>query len=122
MLGARMESHNSEVFLVNTGWSGGAFGAGERMDIKLTRALVKAAMNGDLSQVAYVDDPVFHVSIPQSCPGVEAKILNPRDTWQDSSAYDKRAQKLAGEFAAHFEKAYGNKNIADDIASQCPGR
>jgi len=122
MLGARMESHDSEVFLVNTGWSGGPFGEGERMDIKLTRALVKAAMNGELSRVAYIDDPVFHVSIPQSCPGVEAKILNPRDTWKDSSAYDKRARKLAGEFAAHFEKAYGNKNIAADISSQCPGR
>jgi phosphoenolpyruvate carboxykinase (ATP) len=59
--------------------------------------------------------------IPQSCPGVDAKILNPRDTWQDADAYDKRAQKLAGEFKTHFDKAYGNKNIAADIAAQCPG-
>ena len=122
MLGSRMETYKSEVFLVNTGWSGGPFGEGERMDIKLTRALVKAAMNGELNDVEYVDDPVFHVMIPQSCPGVEAKILNPRDTWQDAGAYDKRAQKLAGEFKAHFEKAYGNKNIAAEIATQCPGR
>ena len=122
MLGARMESHKAEVFLVNTGWSGGPFGEGERMDIKLTRALVKGAMNGDLKDVEYLDDPVFHVKIPQSCPGVPAQILNPRETWQDKEAYDQRAQKLAGEFAAHFEKAYGNKNIAADIAAQCPGR
>ena len=122
MLGARMESYKSEVFLVNTGWSGGPFGEGERMDIKLTRALVKAAMNGDLSGVDYIDDPVFHVMIPQSCPEVDPRILNPRDTWKDGSAYDKRARKLAGEFAAHFEKAYGNKNIASEIAKQCPGR
>ncbi len=121
MLGSRMETYKSEVFLVNTGWSGGPFGEGKRMDIKLTRALVKAAMNGELSKVNYIDDPVFHVMIPQSCTGVEAKILNPRDTWQDSAAYDLRAQKLAGEFKAHFEKAYGNKNIAADIAAQCPG-
>ena len=122
MLGSRMESYKSEVFLVNTGWSGGPFGEGERMDIKLTRALVKAAMNGDLKDVAYLDDPIFHVKIPQSCPGVSSQILNPRETWQDKEAYDKRAQKLAGEFAAHFEKAYGKKSIADEIAAQCPGR
>ncbi len=122
MLGARMKSFKSEVFLVNTGWSGGPFGEGERMDIKLTRALVKAAMNGDLAEVDYIHDPVFHVMIPQSCPGVEAEILNPRDTWRDGNAYDKRAQKLAGEFAAHFKKAYGNKNIASEVAGQCPGR
>jgi len=121
MLGARMETYKSEVFLVNTGWSGGPFGEGKRMDIKLTRALVKAAMNGDLSKVDYVNDPIFHIMIPQSCPGVDAKILNPRDTWQDAGAYDKRAQKLAGEFAAHFTKAYGKKNIASEIAKQCPG-
>ena len=122
MLGSRMESHESEVFLVNTGWSGGPFGEGERMDIKLTRALVKAALNGDLKDVAYLDDPVFHVKIPQSCPGVPPQILNPRETWQNKEAYDKRAQKLAGEFAAHFEKAYGKKNIAAEIAAKCPGR
>ncbi len=122
MLGSRMESHKAEVFLVNTGWSGGPFGEGERMDIKLTRALVKAAMNGDLKDVVYLDDPIFHVKIPQSCPGVSSQILNPRETWQDKGAYDKRAQKLAGEFAAHFEKAYGKKSIAAEIAAQCPGR
>ncbi|MEA1924129.1 MAG: phosphoenolpyruvate carboxykinase (ATP) [Pseudomonadota bacterium] len=122
MLGARMESHKAEVFLVNTGWSGGPFGEGERMDIKLTRALVKGAMNGDLKDIDYLDDPVFHVKIPQICPGVPSQILNPRATWQDKEAYDRRAQKLAGEFAAHFEKAYGNKNIATEIAAQCPGR
>ncbi len=121
MLGSRMESYKSEVFLVNTGWSGGPFGEGERMDIKLTRALVKAAMNGNLKDVAYIDDPIFHVKIPQSCPGVSSQILNPRETWQDKEAYDKRAQKLAGEFAAHFEKAYGKKSIADEIVAQCPG-
>ena len=122
MLGSRMERYKSEVFLVNTGWSGGPFGEGKRMDIKLTRALVKAAMNGTLQGVDYLDDPIFHVKIPQSCPGVPAQILNPRDTWQDQTAYDQRAQKLAAEFGAHFAKAYGKKGIAPEIAAQCPGR
>ncbi len=122
MLGSRMESYEAEVFLVNTGWSGGPFGEGKRMDIKLTRALVKAAMNGDLKNVTYLDDPLFHVKIPQSCPGVSSQILNPRETWQDKEAYDERAQKLAAEFGTHFEKAYGKKDIAAEIANQCPGR
>ena len=122
MLGEKMERHQTEVFLVNTGWSGGAFGEGERMDISLTRALVKAAMNGELGKVQYTEDPIFHVAIPLTCPGVPANILNPRDTWRDQGAYDQRAYRLAGEFADHFEKAYGAKNIAPEIARQCPGR
>ncbi|NPA24985.1 MAG: phosphoenolpyruvate carboxykinase (ATP) [Deltaproteobacteria bacterium] len=122
MLGERMERYQAEVFLVNTGWSGGPFGEGQRMDIKLTRALVKAAMNGDLDSVEYREDPIFHVQIPLSCPGVPAEILNPRDTWRDQDAYEQRARKLAAEFAAHFEKAYGSKNIAPEVAAQCPGR
>jgi len=121
LLGSRLKTYEAEVFLVNTGWSGGAFGQGRRMDINLTRALVKAAMNGELKKVEYLDDEIFHVRIPRSCPGVPAEILNPRDTWQDKDAYDRRARKLAGEFAAHFRKAYGNKNIAAEIAAQCPG-
>ncbi len=122
MLGERMERYQAQVFLVNTGWSGGPFGEGRRMDIKLTRALVKAAMNGDLDSVEYREDPTFHVQIPLSCPGVPAEILNPRDTWRDQDAYEQRARKLAAEFAAHFEKAYGSKNIAPEVAAQCPGR
>jgi phosphoenolpyruvate carboxykinase (ATP) len=122
MLGEKMERHQAEVYLVNTGWSGGPYGEGERMDINLTRALVKAAMNGDLQAVEYREDPIFHVQVPQSCPGVPAGILNPQDTWRDPAAYEARARKLADEFAAHFAKAYGNKGIAPKVAAQCPGR
>ncbi len=122
MLGERMERFRTEVFLVNTGWSGGPYGEGSRMDIKLTRTLVKAAMDGALSRVEYREDPIFHVQIPQGCPGVPAGILNPRDTWRDPAAYDERARRLAAEFVAHFEKAYGNKGIAPEVAAQCPGR
>ncbi|MBN2232930.1 MAG: phosphoenolpyruvate carboxykinase (ATP) [Deltaproteobacteria bacterium] len=122
MLGAKMKQHGTAVYLVNTGWSGGPFGEGRRMDINLTRKLVRAALSGDLRQVDCAADGLFHIGIPQSCPGVPAEILNPRETWKDREAYDRRAQKLAGEFAAHFDRVYGDKGIAPAVAGMCPGR
>ena len=123
LLGKKMEEHNTDVYLINTGWSGGPYGVGKRMDIRLTRAMVEAALNGSLKNVEYDTDPVFHLHIPTTCPGVtDASILNPRNTWTDKDAFDQRARKLAGEFAAHFEKAYGNKHIDPEVAAQCPGR
>ncbi|MBW1645086.1 MAG: phosphoenolpyruvate carboxykinase (ATP) [Deltaproteobacteria bacterium] len=122
MLGAKMKAHGTDVYLVNTGWSGGPFGVGRRMDIDITRSLVRAALKGELQGVEYQEDPLFHILVPRSCPGVPATILNPRDTWPDQEAYDERARKLAGEFAAHFDKAYGGKNIAPAVVSQCPGK
>ena len=122
MLGERMEAHGTEVYLVNTGWSGGPYGVGRRMDIDVTRSLVRAALNGELKKVDYRDDDLFHIQVPQSCPGVPADILNPRDTWSDKQAFDQRAARLAKEFAAHFDKAYGQKNIAPEVVRQCPGK
>ncbi len=122
MLGERMQKHGAQVYLVNTGWSGGAFGVGERMDINLTRAIVHAALSGDLAAVDYDEDPRFHVLVPRQCPGVPAEILQPKNTWEDESAYDARANKLASEFAAHFARAYGDKGIDAAVAGQCPGR
>ena len=123
LLGTKMEEHNTDVYLVNTGWSGGPYGVGKRMDIRLTRAMVNAALNGSLKDVEYDVDPVFHLHVPRTCPGVaDVTILNPRNTWADKDAFDQRARKLAGEFAAHFDKAYGNKNIAPEVAKQCPGK
>jgi len=73
--------------------------------------------------VEYDVDPIFHLQVPRTCPGVaDESILNPRNTWADKDAFDQRATKLAGEFAAHFEKAYGNKNIDPEVAKQCPGK
>jgi phosphoenolpyruvate carboxykinase (ATP) len=122
MLGERMRRHGSQVYLVNTGWSGGPFGIGARMDIDITRAIVHAALNGDLEQSAYDEDPLFHIMVPQSCPGVPIEILNPRNTWQNREAFDRRARKLADDFSAHFDKVYGNKGIATAVARQCPGK
>ncbi|MEA2108749.1 MAG: phosphoenolpyruvate carboxykinase (ATP), partial [Pseudomonadota bacterium] len=95
MLGERMKAHGAEVYLVNTGWSGGPYGVGHRMDIDVTRSLVRAALNGELKKVDYNNDELFHIQVPRSCPGVPAEILNPRDTWSDKEAYDQRAGKLA---------------------------
>lgn len=122
-LGHKLDKHGAQVYLVNTGWSGGPYGIGKRMDISLTREIVEAALNGSLEKVAYDEDPVFHVLVPKTCPGVaDATVLNPRNTWQDKAAYDERAKKLAAEFCAQFDKAYGKKGIDQKVAAQCPGR
>jgi len=122
MLGERMRRHGTQVYLVNTGWSGGAFGVGARMDIDITRALVHAALSAELDGVEYEEDPLFHILTPKTCPGVNGEILNPRNTWDDKAAFDVRARRLADHFSAHFDKAYGNKGIDRDVVSQCPGK
>jgi len=123
MLGEKMARHGADVYLINTGWSRGPFGEGARMDIALTREMVQAALAGQLKDVEYDEDPVFHVRVPRACPGVpDPAILAPRRTWRDTAAYDQRARKLAGEFAAHFARAYGDKGIEPGVADQCPGR
>ena len=122
MLGERMKKHGTQVYLVNTGWSGGPFGIGERMDINLTRKLVSAALNGDLKNVEYYENKTFHIFVPKSCPGVPADILEPKNTWEDKAAFEERAKKLASDFSAYFDKAYGNKNIDQEVIRQCPGK
>ena len=121
MLGERMERHGTQVYLVNTGWSGGPFGVGERMDINLTREIVNAALTGQLQDVEYEQDETFHILVPKRCPGVPSEVLLPRNTWADKDDYDVRARKLAHDFCAHFDTAYGDKNIAPAVAGQCPG-
>lgn len=122
MLGERMKRHGSRVYLINTGWSGGPFGVGARMDIDITRSLVQAALCGDLEQVEYDDNHLFHILVPRSCPGVPSDILNPRNTWEDKEAFDARAARLANDFCQHFDKAYGNKGIDASVMFQCPGK
>ncbi len=122
MLGERMKKHGSQVYLVNTGWSGGPFGVGARMDINITRTIVHAALSGDLEDVEYDQDARFHALVPRQCPGVPTEILKPKNTWADKQAYETRATKLASEFSAHFDKAYGNKNIEPAVVRQCPGK
>jgi phosphoenolpyruvate carboxykinase (ATP) len=122
MLGERMRKHGSQVYLVNTGWSGGPFGVGARMDIDITRAIVHASLSGTLEDIEFDEDPLFHIQVPRSCPNVPSEILNPRNTWEEKEAFDMRASKLAADFSAHFDKAYGNKGIDPSVISQCPGK
>jgi phosphoenolpyruvate carboxykinase (ATP) len=104
MLMDRLEQHDVPVWLVNTGWTGGPYGTGTRMDINHTRNMVRAAINGDLAKVPTGIDPVFRVAIPTSVPGVPSEILQPRNTWQDVAAYDEAAARLARMFHENFEK------------------
>ncbi|MEA2104097.1 MAG: phosphoenolpyruvate carboxykinase (ATP) [Candidatus Cloacimonadota bacterium] len=122
MLGEKMKKHNTSVYLVNTGWSGGPYGIGSRMDINLTRTLVDAALKGIIKNSKYETDDIFHLNFPISCPNVPSEVLNPKNTWEDKSAFDERATKLAQEFKTHFDKAYGDKNIAPEVVKQCPGK
>ncbi len=105
LLGKKLEEHpDAKVWLVNTGWSGGAYGTGSRMSLKYTRAMITAALNGELDNVEYAPHNVFGVLQPQSCPNVPAEMLNPRETWSDKEAYDKKASELAALFVKNFEK------------------
>jgi phosphoenolpyruvate carboxykinase (ATP) len=122
MLGKKMEKHNTQVFLINTGWSGGAYGVGKRMDINLTRKMVDAALNGSLANVEYDYDALFHLNIPKSCPGVPSEILKPKNTWTDKQAYDTQAKMLAKKFSDAFVKAYGDKYIKESVVKMCPGK
>ncbi len=104
LLGEKLQQHGTRVFLVNTGWSGGPLGVGKRMPIKHTRALISAAISGELDRMPSVADPVFGFQVPSSCPGVPSEILTPRNTWPDKAAYDEKAKHLASLFVKNFEK------------------
>lgn len=122
LLGEKIKKHRTHVYLINTGWSGGPYGEGKRMDINITRAIIRAVLNGELDKCATVEDRTFHINIPVSCPGVQAEILQPKNTWKDPEAFAKRAQKLAGEFSAQFDRVYGSKNLPETVCRQCPGK
>lgn len=104
LLGQKIAESGAQVWLVNTGWSGGPYGVGQRMKLAYTRAMLHAALEGKLDQVEYVIDPVFNVAVPKSCPGVPDEILNPRGTWADVAAYDAQAKKVARMFADNFKQ------------------
>jgi phosphoenolpyruvate carboxykinase (ATP) len=112
LLGKKIAEHKTQVYLVNTGWTGGAYGVGKRMNLNYTRAMVTAAINGDLNKVGYMIDPIFGFTFPTRCPGVPAELLNPRNTWKDHAAYDKQAKSLASRFQNNFTKFSG---IAEKI-------
>ncbi|MDR0425604.1 MAG: phosphoenolpyruvate carboxykinase (ATP) [Clostridiales bacterium] len=107
LLGEKIEKHGSDVYLINTGWTGGAYGVGKRMSLPATRAIVTAALNGELAKVDYETEAFFGLSIPKSCPGVDAAVLNPKNTWSDKKEYDRLAKKLAGDMVQNFKKYKG---------------
>ena len=104
MLGCKIDEHRTRVYLVNTGWSGGPYGVGSRINLKDTRAMVRAALTGGLEGIDFVNDGIFNLEIPVSCPGVPTEILHPRNTWPDREKYESSAKKLARLFVKNFEK------------------
>ncbi len=104
LLAQKVQESGAKVWLVNTGWTGGKYGEGHRMSIKHTRALINAALNGELDDVEFVRDPFFNLEIPTSVPGVPQDVLNPRDPWADKAAYDETAKKLARMFRENFKR------------------
>jgi len=104
LLAAKIREHGADCWLVNTGWTGGPYGVGRRMPIRATRRLLKAALEGELKGVPMRTDPVFGLSVPERCEGVEAKLLDPRGTWSDAAAYDAKAKHLAGLFHENFKE------------------
>src|SRR5699024_11100669 len=101
-LADKIRKHNADVWLLNTGWTGGAHGVGHRMKLAHTRQMLSEALEGNLNNATYDIDPVFGLAIPQSVAGVPDQILTPRDTWNDAEAYDKKAVMLAKMFAENF--------------------
>jgi phosphoenolpyruvate carboxykinase (ATP) len=104
MLGRLLTEHDAKVWLVNTGWSGGAYGTGKRMKLSYTRAMIEAALSGKLDNVETRTDSIFGLSVPTAIPLIPSEVLDPRGTWQDGAAYDEQAKKLAAMFRTNFEK------------------
>ncbi len=104
LLEERLNATGAQTWLVNTGWIGGKYGVGERISIKETRKMVRAVLNGTLDGVEMRKDPVFGFEVPTSCPGVDPKLLNPREMWDDKAAYDEAYGRLSNKFCRNFEQ------------------
>lgn len=118
MLGKKMKEHNVNIWMINTGWSGGSYGVGKRMKLGYTRAMITAALNGELDHVLYEPHPVFGMMMPTHCPTVPAELLNPRNTWADKAAYDAKAKDLAEQFIKNFTKY--RDGVSHEILSAAP--
>ncbi len=112
MFGERMEKYGTKVYLINTGWTGGAYGEGKRINLPYTRAMVTAALNGEIEKGAFKHHDIFNVDVPQHIEGVPDIVLNPRKTWRDKDAYDEQARKLAAMFEENAAKKYPNMDAA----------
>jgi phosphoenolpyruvate carboxykinase (ATP) len=118
LLAEKMKQHNSNVWLVNTGWSGGAYGVGQRMKLSYTRGIIDAIHSGELEKASFKVDPVFGFQIPDSCPEVPDEILDPKNTWSDKGAFDETAHKLAGLFRDNF-KGYEDR-VGPEVTAAGP--
>jgi len=118
MLGEKMQKNKVNVWMINTGWTGGPVGEGHRMKLSYTRAMITAALEGKLNNVDYDSHPVFGVAMPVECPGVPSELLNPRNTWNDKEAYDEKAKYLAGLFIKNFEKY--KDGVTEEILNAAP--
>ncbi len=118
MLGKKMKQHNVNVWMVNTGWIGGPYGIGARIKLRYTRAMITAALNGELNKVEFDAHPVFRVLVPKNCPNVPDALLNPRSTWTNKEEYDKQSKELAKRFVQNFEKYAGS--VPKEILSAAP--
>ena len=118
MLGEKMKEFSVDVWLINTGWSGGEYGVGNRISLKYTRAMITAALNNQLNNVEYITHKVFGLNMPTSCPNVPSEILSPKNTWTDKSAYDEKANKLARAFNENFLQFSDHAN--DEILNAAP--
>ncbi len=116
MLGEKMQADQVNVWMVNTGWTGGPYGTGHRMKLKYTRSMITAALEGRLDEAEFETDPVFGVAIPKACPGVPSEILNPVNTWADKMAFKEKAAYLAGLFRKNFDK-YADGVSAEVLAA-----
>ena len=118
LLGEKIDKYNTQVYLLNTGWTGGPYGVGHRMNLKYTRAMVTAALDGQLDNVEWKRDPIFQVYIPESCPNVPKELLTPENTWADKNEYKIAANKLVKRFAENVKKFKGE--MSDDILNAGP--
>jgi phosphoenolpyruvate carboxykinase (ATP) len=118
MLGEKMQKNKVNVWMINTGWTGGPYGVGNRMKLKYTRGMITAALEGTLNNIEFDFHPVFGMAVPKECPGVPAEILDPRNTWADKQAYDDKAKFLAGLFIKNFEKY--KDGVSNEVLDAAP--
>jgi phosphoenolpyruvate carboxykinase (ATP) len=118
LLEKKILEHKSACWLVNTGWTGGPYGQGRRMEIRYTRALLNAVLDGSLDAVEMKVDPIFGFQVPASVSGVPTEVLNPRNTWKDKKAYDAQARRLARLFEENFQQF--KENVPDHVKDAGP--
>jgi phosphoenolpyruvate carboxykinase (ATP) len=111
LLNEKIRRHDVDCWLINTGWSGGPYGVGERIKIGYTRAMVRAVLDGRLSDVETQTDPIFQLEVPLRCPGVPDELLKPRNTWKDSVAYDRTARELQTRFETNIQQQFKKEAV-----------